>query len=424
MSPRRIAASAIWVDPRLKRRSTRMPGAFERLRVDLGDHERFGEVFRTHADGASARPASGQSRTGGDAARAHARAKRSRGRLDQTPDAPEDEFGARAPRARPTTRRAKSGAGSSVCSPRTISSPSPPAPMNVASVALAIVSVAAVRKPANEIGSASGTTTRRSVAAASCPCRRPRRVPLAGTPRIPRSTLMTIGGIASSASATIAGAVPTPRQRQQQHQHCQARKRAADPGQGQGRAANAAPRSRPRSPRGTPATAARTSAQSASATMLPPRAPPNSPHMGAGLSPAGGETRWRLIRMIELQFCPNAVAAAVSLDDPSLYISRELSWLEFNDRVLEEALDARNPLLERLKFVAIYGTNLDEFFMIRVAAIKQQIEAQVVRRSDDGRTPAEHLLGDLRTAARLAAHADATAQRRAAAGARSAKASA
>jgi polyphosphate kinase len=81
----------------------------------------------------------------------------------------------------------------------------------------------------------------------------------------------------------------------------------------------------------------------------------------------------------------------VSLDDPSLYFSRELSWLEFNDRVLEEALDHSNPLLERLKFVAIYGTNLDEYFMIRVAAIKQQIEAQVVRRSDDGRLPAEHL---------------------------------
>ena len=82
---------------------------------------------------------------------------------------------------------------------------------------------------------------------------------------------------------------------------------------------------------------------------------------------------------------------AISLDDPSLYFSRELSWLEFNDRVLEEALDRSNPLFERLKFVSIYGTNLDEFFMIRVAAIKQQIEAQVVRRSDDGRLPAEHL---------------------------------
>jgi polyphosphate kinase len=94
--------------------------------------------------------------------------------------------------------------------------------------------------------------------------------------------------------------------------------------------------------------------------------------------------------MITPQELPEAIPV-VSLEDPSLYISRELSWLEFNDRVLEEALDTKNPLLERLKFVAIYGTNLDEFFMIRVAAIKQQIEAQVVRRSDDGRLPAEHL---------------------------------
>jgi polyphosphate kinase len=86
-----------------------------------------------------------------------------------------------------------------------------------------------------------------------------------------------------------------------------------------------------------------------------------------------------------------AAAPVVPLDDPSLYISRELSWLEFNERVLEEALDSRQPLMERIKFVAIYGTNLDEFFMIRVAAIKQQIEAQVVRRSEDGRTPTEHL---------------------------------
>jgi polyphosphate kinase len=84
---------------------------------------------------------------------------------------------------------------------------------------------------------------------------------------------------------------------------------------------------------------------------------------------------------------------APPLDDPSLYFSRELSWLAFNDRVLEEALDPRTPLMERLKFVAIYGSNLDEFFMIRVAAIKQQIAAQVFRRSDDGRTPAEHLSG-------------------------------
>jgi polyphosphate kinase len=82
---------------------------------------------------------------------------------------------------------------------------------------------------------------------------------------------------------------------------------------------------------------------------------------------------------------------AVALDDPSLYYSRELSWLEFNDRVLEEACDESNPLLERLKFVAIFSTNLDEYFMIRVAALKQQVAAEVVKRSNDGRLPAEQL---------------------------------
>jgi len=80
-----------------------------------------------------------------------------------------------------------------------------------------------------------------------------------------------------------------------------------------------------------------------------------------------------------------------ALDDPSLYYSRELSWLQFNDRVLEEAIDPRNPLLERLKFIAIYSTNLDEYFMIRVAALKQQIAAEVHKRSNDGRLPAEQL---------------------------------
>ena len=86
-----------------------------------------------------------------------------------------------------------------------------------------------------------------------------------------------------------------------------------------------------------------------------------------------------------------AVAAPIALDDPSLYINRETSWLEFNDRVLEEALDERNPLLERLKFIAIYGTNLDEFFMIRIAGLMQQLAAEVHKRSDDGHTPEEQL---------------------------------
>jgi polyphosphate kinase len=88
---------------------------------------------------------------------------------------------------------------------------------------------------------------------------------------------------------------------------------------------------------------------------------------------------------------PVAPGGDDDLLDPALYISRETSWLEFNDRVLEEALDEGNPLIERLKFIAIYGTNLDEFFMIRVAGLKQQIEAEVHRRSDDGLLPEEQL---------------------------------
>src|SRR5688572_7799367 len=74
---------------------------------------------------------------------------------------------------------------------------------------------------------------------------------------------------------------------------------------------------------------------------------------------------------------------------PSKFINRELSWLEFNQRVLDEALDSSNPLLERVKFFCIVSSNLDEFFEVRVAGIKQQIESEVVARSIDGLTATE-----------------------------------
>ena len=78
-----------------------------------------------------------------------------------------------------------------------------------------------------------------------------------------------------------------------------------------------------------------------------------------------------------------------SLDDPSLVLNREASWLAFNRRVLEEAENSRNPLLERVKFLAITARNLDEFFEIRVGGLMQRIEDGQTDPGPDGRTPAQ-----------------------------------
>jgi len=77
--------------------------------------------------------------------------------------------------------------------------------------------------------------------------------------------------------------------------------------------------------------------------------------------------------------------------DPELYLNRELTWLAFNSRVLHEAEDERTPLLERVKFLAITASNLDEFFMKRIGGLKQQVEAGVQKVTVDGRTPARQI---------------------------------
>jgi len=83
------------------------------------------------------------------------------------------------------------------------------------------------------------------------------------------------------------------------------------------------------------------------------------------------------------------VAEAPGLDDTALYFNRELSWLDFNDRVLQLVEEADLPLLERVKFAAIYTSNLDEFFMVRVAGLADQVDAGVTTHGQDGRTPSE-----------------------------------
>ena len=85
-----------------------------------------------------------------------------------------------------------------------------------------------------------------------------------------------------------------------------------------------------------------------------------------------------------------------NLDDPELYLNRDLSWLEFNRRVLEEAQDASVPMLERLKFLAIFSSNLDEFFMVRVGGIQQKVQANIPLGSGADQMPPRLQLDEVR----------------------------
>ncbi len=121
---------------------------------------------------------------------------------------------------------------------------------------------------------------------------------------------------------------------------------------------------------------------------------PGTPGSGARQEPSAAQqldTRQEpsAVQLPDTEQEPSAEYA--DLDSPDLYLNRELTWLEFNRRVLHEAQDETNPLLERVKFVGIVSSNLDEFFMKRIGGLKQQVGAGVLDYSVDGRLPAQQI---------------------------------
>src|ERR1700682_1366475 len=107
---------------------------------------------------------------------------------------------------------------------------------------------------------------------------------------------------------------------------------------------------------------------------MQPKAEPSSPDSATNIIPLPEKA---------------AEPARKKFSAPENFINRELSWLEFNRRVLEEAQDATQPLIERVKFLTIFSSNLDEFFEIRVAGIKQQIESETSDLGPDALSPTE-----------------------------------
>ena len=132
------------------------------------------------------------------------------------------------------------------------------------------------------------------------------------------------------------------------------------------------------------------------ATGLPTR---NS--AGSGEAGRGGTTDMTALKPVQTEFVSVAATTGEAEGNPDRFVNREFSWLQFNRRVLQQAQFASHPLLERVRFLSISATNLDEFFMVRVAGLAGQVREGIAIRSPDGRTPEQQLDQVLREVERL-----------------------